>query len=145
MYILVARWFFATLSFVSRTKQRLVALFFITLTLFGASSGTAFALTATSTSPAPIPTVTRQNIPAPQSTTSSVKAAADSFTPIGGGAGFRSLLTSKTTTDPLGMPTSPISRIAPHELTDKRTANTSSYLNQNGSITRTQYMTPHFY
>src|SRR5581483_11912387 len=152
MYILVARWFFATLSYVSRTKQRLVALFFITLTLFGASSSTLF-MAVVLAQPA-TPTTSKDQtatppdysrIAAPSIPKSAVQAASDATYAAGAAAGFFGTLSTKVNNAALSVPNTIKQNVTPHELTDKRTANSSQYLNKDGSITQTNYVTPHFY
>ncbi|HEU4967077.1 MAG TPA: PA14 domain-containing protein [Candidatus Saccharimonadales bacterium] len=144
MYILVARWFFATLSYVSRARQRLVALFFVFLTVFGAGSGTAFALSSDVASHATPAAPSRQTVPVPQTRQSAIKPAADSFTPVGSAAGLYGALHTKVNNAVLGIPAQKPT-FTPHELTNKRTANSAQYLNKDGSITQTNYVTPHFY
>lgn len=134
-------------SLANSFRQRIVALFLFVVTLLGigippasvavalASNPDTAAHTASS-SPAPLPQVN-----------SKYAAAADAVsTSPGSTAQFLSKLTGKSNSEALSSAQSlPKKTFTPHELTNQRTAYTSTYQNQNGSLTKTIYAAPHFY
>jgi RHS repeat-associated protein len=145
-------------------KQRLVALFSVVIILFGASSQTALALTAlsasdlasinsknphTTSSTPSIGTINNSPAPAPDGTLKSNQLAAADAAPLNStssiGSSFLSAVTGKANSQAISPAYSPKPTVTPHELTDKRTATSSEYLNKDGSITKTDYFTPHFY
>ncbi|HEY8998940.1 MAG TPA: PA14 domain-containing protein [Candidatus Saccharimonadales bacterium] len=81
----------------------------------------------------------------PQTLHSSELAAADTAVPDGSKAAtFLDKATGKINNMPLGAP-GKTQTYQPHELVQDRTATSSDYLNRNGTITKTNYVTPHFY
>src|ERR1700729_950671 len=149
-----------------KAKQRLMALFLVAIIVFGLSTQTVAALGIGNTSN-PSPTAVASNSqaklhqtsttpsigkinesspPAPSMGTSSFAAAADANTPANGKGGtllnsLHSALNSPAMTAPDAGPKT----YTPHELTNQRTATSSTYLNANGSYTKTDYLSPHFY
>lgn len=77
-----------------------------------------------------------------QETTSKFKAAADAK-PVGVSAVLGNSLISKGSEPLQGSTEQP--KITPHELVDKRTATSSVSIKSDGSLVRTNYVTPHFY
>src|SRR5581483_9683600 len=144
------------------SKQRLVALFFVALMLFGAMgpSVEAYALTAssgpsasdiasrslhkTSTTPS-VGTINYNSPGAPSTLTAALPAASDANT-AGGGQGTAFLASLKAANNSPAITAPDTSKtFTPHEITSLRTATTSSYLNSNGTVTRTTYFSPHYY
>ncbi|HSW80598.1 MAG TPA: PA14 domain-containing protein, partial [Candidatus Saccharimonadales bacterium] len=152
-----------------KNRQRITALFLVTLIIFGVSSSTASALAAnlgpdssditknadnnknphkTSNKPS-IGKINTKSVPAPAVGLKSDKpAAADANDPVNGNAAaFIGKLTGKAS-DPVISPASTSSdkpTFTPHELLDKRTATSSSYQNADGTITKKNYFSPHYY
>jgi RHS repeat-associated protein len=146
----------------NKIKQRLAMLFFILLILFSSSQGVVvFALPSsrqilpsaaashhTSSQPS-IGQINDSSPPAPKPLTSALPGAVDSRSPNSSDAATTSIIdqitgrglstpvtsTSMTTKEP----------VTPHELTSLRTANSSSYLNKDGSVTKTHYFSSHYY
>ncbi len=144
-------------------KQRLAALFFVVLMFFGAAGPSieAYALTAnnqpsasdianraqhkTSTTPS-IGTINYKSPAVPQALTSSIPSAEDANTP-GGGAGSALLSTIRggVSSPAVSAPDTGVKTFTSHELTNGRTATSSLQLNSNGTVTKTNYFSPHFY
>lgn len=153
-------------------RQRITALFLIVVILFSGGSQAAFALSVsagpstatistrahtsknkhkTSTTPS-IGKINDKLPPAPSLLTSKLRAAADAR-PLARnnlGAAPNSIsalgnINGRVNNQAMGTFTPTKPNPTPHELKDKRTANTSYYLNKNGTITKTQYFSPHFY
>lgn len=104
-------------------------------------------LHATSTSPS-IGKINDSSPGAPQllSARSSAAANARPGQASGSASFLDTVLGSKLSSSPAMMPaTSAWQSTEPHELTSARTANTSLYLNKDGTVTKTQYLSPHFY
>jgi hypothetical protein len=160
--LILARFVFATFI---RYKQRLAALFLVVVIFIGASSQTAFALTAsleasaahtgnthkTSTKPS-TGTINKKPAPAPRTDLkSNYTAATDANTPVSSkAAAFLDKITGKVNNQPItpaatSTTSAAKSTFTPHELVNARTATSSEYLNKDGSITKTDYFTPHFY
>lgn len=84
--------------------------------------------------------------PAPTILKSTQRAAADAIAPLtNSGAAFVNKLISKPRSEPLSPATKEKTSFQPQELVQDRTATSSDYLNTNGTVTRTQFMAPHFY
>ena len=156
----------------ARHKQRLVALFLVSIILFGATSQTALALSIsngpsavtinnhqnssknphkTSTTPS-IGKINYKSPPAPNLLKSNLIAASDakplkqnSSLANSASTSVISNLTGRVNNQAMGSSPVGVQKITPHELVNKRNATTSYYLNKNGTITKTQYFTPHFY
>ena len=147
----------------SRTKQGVTALFLVALLSFGviypplgvfaAVRGTGPTATdiaaknphKTSTTPS-IGKINMSSPPAPSTRLqSNIPAAADAIRSTGNGAAFFEALKGKVNNEALSNPTIPKRNIQPHELTDKRRATSSQFQNKDGSITQTNYFSPHFY
>lgn len=159
----------------ARHKQRLMALFLIVIILFGASSQTAFAISintllkpqqtgsntnsnATQTgkgphlitpktstkpsigvinykSPSDLPIKKSKNIAAVGASSQSNSTAVS----------FLSNVKGKVNEEPMAPTVGHKLTITPHELISDRTATSTEYLNKDGSVTKTNYLTPHFY
>ncbi|HEU4966044.1 MAG TPA: PA14 domain-containing protein [Candidatus Saccharimonadales bacterium] len=152
----------AILNTFRHRKQRITALFLFALISFGVMEFPATVLAAavvkhngsaphataalhkTSTTPS-IGKINLKNAPAPSVTKhAKYHAATDATHPIGSAAGFLSALSRKVSTAPLAS-FSAVTQVAPHELVNKRTATSSQFINKDGSVTQTNYFSPHFY
>lgn len=155
---------FHTLSVViNRNKQRVIALFLVALLSFGVicppvavfaavrgTGPTAADIAAKNPHKTSItPSIGKINMSSPPAPTtglqSNIPAAADAIRSTANGAAFFGALKGKVNNEALSNPTIPKRDIQPHELTDKRRATSSQFQNKDGSITQTNYFSPHFY
>jgi RHS repeat-associated protein len=147
-------------------RQRLKALFLCLIIAFGAASPTAYAVFMmttqvsadapaatthkTSTKPS-IGTINTTPAPAPSTTLQQKSVgAANAGAEFGGGAKGASFLADVQggADSPHVSPavtSTPKPTFTPHELLNDRTATSSMHLNKDGTITKTEYMSPHFY
>lgn len=141
-------------------RQRFTALFLVPLILFGASSQTLAVYAAaaskgssanaasshkTSTKPS-TGKINDKPAPAPKAQQSDQPAAADTTTSTSNSAAaFLSKVADKVDDQPISPVGANKPRFTPHELLDKRTATSSTYLNANGTTTTTTYFSPHYY
>ena len=162
LYLTVRTWLFISVAF-ARTKQRLVALFLVALISFGVIYPPVSVLAATSSDQSPgntapkstltktstIPsmgTINMNPVPAPSTTLKSSIPAAANASPIDGGAGLLGAgSTGSGTNAPAAQLSTQKQSFQPHELVNARTATSSTYLNKDGSLTKTKYFTPRFY
>jgi len=147
----------------TRLWQRGTALFFVALMLFGVLLPSASALAATahpgptaaeiakkaphktSTTPS-IGTINTKTPPAPSTVEiAKLRAAADATIPTGKAVALLSKINQAVNNEQLSRPADPATTMQPHELTGRRTATSAQYLNQDGSITQTNYFSSHFY
>ncbi len=160
-YLTVRTWLVISMAF-AQSKQRVIALFLFVLILAGAFIPPASAFAATqNTGPtaaeiaamAPHKTSTTPSIgkinmnpaPAPSnSLVSKIPAAADAR-PVGNGTALFSAARGAMSNEPMMTPTIPKPNYQPHELTGMRTATSSVFQNKDGSFTRTNFFSPHFY
>ena len=163
LYLTVRTWLVISMAFTAfaRTKQRLTALFLVVLMVFGVVYPTASVYAAThstgptaadvakriphktSTTPS-IGKIKMGSVPAPSTALrSNIPAAVDAH-PIGAAA---ALLGAKSggSSEPLSQPSIQKQSFQPHELVNARTATSTTYLNKDGSLTKTSYFSPHFY
>ena len=163
LYLTVRTWLVISMAFTAfaRTKQRLTALFLVVLMVFGVVYPTASVYAAThSTGPTaadvakriPHKTSTTTSIgkikmgsvPAPSTALrSNIPAAVDAH-PIGAAAALLGA-NSGGSSEPLSQPSIQKQSFQPHELVNARTATSTTYLNKDGSLTKTSYFSPHFY
>src|SRR5260370_1662750 len=158
----LVRRLYAIAASLTHQKLRAMALFFVMLMLFGASSTTVLALAApagpsaadianaankqhkTSTTPS-IGKINTKSPPALPVTPAKPAPAVDAAQSVAASSSqFLGKLTGKANNEALSGPVDKPT-FQPHELTDKRTADTSSYLNSDGTVTETDYAAPHFY
>jgi hypothetical protein len=100
----------------------------------------------TSTTPS-VGTINTNSAPAPVTQQSPYKAATntDNMAVGGGASSFLASLKGSPNNQPLGNSSGSQVSYQPHELTNLRTATSSTYLNANGTVTKTAYFAPHFY
>lgn len=144
-------------------KNRVLPIFLFLIILYGASASTIYSIITTSelasadapishkTSTTPsIGTIDTNSVPAPDTSLQQTNAAAANASPaqVGGKtAAFLSSAKSSVTTQPVAPVGSTAAKpvFTPHELVQDRTATSSTYLNANGTVTKTDYFSPHFY
>ncbi|HEU4967198.1 MAG TPA: PA14 domain-containing protein, partial [Candidatus Saccharimonadales bacterium] len=164
LYFTVRTWFFISRIF-ANTRQRATALVLVVMILFSVlyPSVAAYAVTHPPTrAPAPVPsslpkTSTTPSIgninytspPAPSTAFKSKYTAAADAGPLDYNSNTSTSFLDKTsrrlnnplmTPVPSGEPT-----YSPHELVNARTATSSTFLNKDGTVTKTDYLAPHFY
>ncbi len=161
MLRLILRTFRYISIIMARSRQRVTALFLVALIAFGVVYPPVSALAATSSDHPPVNTAPKSTLaktptapsvgkinmdPAPAPSTalrSNIPAAADAR-PVGADAAVFSA-NSTGSSEPLSPPTIQKQSFQPHELVNTRTATSTTYLNKDGSLTKTKYFTPHFY